>query len=348
MKIAFLVNEIKTEESKYTTIRLAMAATNMGHEAWLICVSDLSYDVDDTIRAKAYRPNGRKYKSSDNYFKDLLSNNKSVCKRILVDDLDVLFLRNDPSAEPSNRSWARNTGIEFGRLAAKKGVIVLNDPTGLSNATNKMYFQQFPKEVRVKTIITRDKDEIKKFSKQYKKFVIKPLSGSGGRNVFLVTPENLKNLNQMIDAVSRDGYIVVQEYLPLASEGDIRLFLLNGMPLKCKDKYAAFRRISSKDDVRSNLHAGGKIKKVIVDNKILKIAEIVRPKLVKDGMFLVGLDIVGDKILEINVFTPGGLGTAQKLEKVDFTQILIRSIEKKVQYMKYYKRRFSNTEMAIL
>jgi glutathione synthase len=80
----------------------------------------------------------------------------------------------------------------------------------------------------------------------------------------------------------------------------------------------------------------------------LRVAEVVRPKLVQDGMFLVGLDIVGDKLMEINVFSPGGLGSAQKFEKVNFTHAVIDALESKVQYMQFYRRSFDNVEMATL
>ncbi|HEX5034726.1 MAG TPA: glutathione synthase, partial [bacterium] len=133
-----------------------------------------------------------------------------------------------------------------------------------------------------------------------------------------------------------------------AAEGDTRLFLMNGEPLKYKGKYAAFRRIRSGEDLRSNIHAGGKLKPASIDSAALRIAEIVRPKLVEDGMFLVGLDIVGDKLMEINVFSPGGLGSAQKFEGVNFTHAVIEALERKVEYMGYYRRNFDNREMAVL
>lgn len=166
--------------------------------------------------------------------------------------------------------------------------------------------------------------------------------------MFIARPEDRPNLNQMIDAVSRDGYVIAQEYLPAATEGDTRLFLMNGSPLMAKGKYAAFRRIRGDEDMRSNIHAGGKLGQAHVDPTMLHLAEMVRPRLVEDGMFLVGLDIVGDKLMEINVFTPGGLGSAQKMENVDFVPPVIAALERKVQYMKFYRRKFSNAEMATL
>ena len=152
----------------------------------------------------------------------------------------------------------------------------------------------------------------------------------------------------MVESVSRDGYVVAQEYLEAAAEGDMRLFMMNGQPLRYKNKYAAFRRLRASEDIRSNIHAGGEKAKAIVDDVALHIAEIVRPKLVEDGMFLVGLDIVGSKLMEINVFSPGGLGSAQQFEGVNFSHAVIESLERKVQYMGYYKRNFNNIDMSTL
>jgi glutathione synthase len=164
----------------------------------------------------------------------------------------------------------------------------------------------------------------------------------------MVQLNDIPNLAQMIRAISRDGYVIAQEYLPFAAEGDTRLFLMNGVPLQSKGRYAAFRRIRTGDDIRSNIHSGGRLRPAEVNDTMQNLAEMVRPRLVEDGMFLVGLDIAGDKIMEINVFSPGGLGSAQMFEKVDFAQAVIASLERKVRYMKYYRRNVNNTEMAIL
>ena len=325
-----------------------MAALSMGHEAWIIGAGDFAFDPDDRVRARARMAPKKKYKSNDVYVEEL-QGDAALVERITVDDLDVLLLRNDPAEDHSRRPWAQMAGIMFGRAALRSGVIVLNDPNGLAKAANKMYFQLFPEEVRPATLITRDRDEIKAFAKrQGGTIVIKPLQGSGGSGVFLVRQDDLGNLNQMIDSIARDGYIMAQEYLTAAAEGDTRLFMMNGQPLRCKGKYAAFRRLRSGDDIRSNIHAGGMKAQAVVTDDMLRIAEIVRPKLVEDGMFLVGLDIVGDKLMEINVFSPGGLGSAQSFEGVNFAQTVIHALEQKVQYMGFYRRNFNNVDMATL
>lgn len=347
MKVGFIVNDIRTEEANFTTTRLAMAAVNRGHEAWLIGTGDLAYDPDDYIRARARTVQKSKYKSTETFLQEL-QGSKGRVDRITVDELDVLMLRNDP-AEDKRRPWAQMAGINFGRAALRRGVIVLNDPNSLAQAMNKMYFQLFPEEVRPHTLITRDRDEIRAFAKEHGgDVVIKPLQGSGGTGVFRVRQDDLGNLNQMIEAVTRDGYVVAQEYLAAAAEGDTRLFMMNGQPMRYKGKYAAFRRQRQGDDIRSNIHAGGVKAKAVIDDQALHIAEIVRPKLVEDGMFFVGLDIVGDKLMEINVFSPGGLGSARQFENVNFAHAVIEALERKVNYMGFYRRNFNNIDMATL
>jgi glutathione synthase len=348
MRIGFIVNAIDTEEGGYTTMRLGQAAVNKGHEPWVMGVGDLVYERDDTIGARARSVPKSNYKTSDSFFQDLKGKNAKI-ETISVDDLDVLMLRNNPADDAINRPWAATVAIEFARLAARRGVVVVNDPNGLAKAGSKLYFQLFPEAVRPATVITRDRDEIKAFVNEMNgTAVLKPLMGSGGASVFLIRPHDVPNLNQMIDAVSRDGYVIAQEYLPAAEEGDMRLFIMNGRPLRVKGKYAAFRRRRSGGDMRSNIHAGGtKAEAEITDND-LHIAEMVRPKLVQDGMFLVGLDIVGDKLMEINVFSPGGLGSAQTFAKINFSRNVIDALVRKVEYMKFYGRNFDNVDMCTL
>jgi glutathione synthase len=347
MKVGFLVNDVLSEEAGFTTTRLGCEAVNQGHEVFVIGVGDLAYDPDESVRARARGVPQKKYGSHESYLKDL-QGPKAVKSRVTVDELDVLMLRNVPSDDYLKRPWAATAAAEFGRVAMRHGVIVVNDPNGLAKASTKMYFQLFPEEVRPRTLITRDRDDIKAFARDEGQCVLKPLQGSGGASVFLIQKSDIPNLNQMIDAVSRDGFVICQEYLTAAEAGDMRLFVMNGRPLQVKGKYAAFRRTRSGGDMRSNIHAGGKLAPAEIDETALNIAEIVRPKLVQDGMFLVGLDIVGDKLMEINVFSPGGLGSAQKFTKINFNKYVINALDRKVNYMRYYGRNFDNVDMCTL
>jgi glutathione synthase len=318
----------------------------LGHQIWYIQAADFAYDTDELVYARALAVPDDSEDDAEIFMTSLQEDPK--VDRIEVDSLDVLFLRNDPT-EDAGRPWAQHIGITFGAVAAERGVLVVNDPSGLSLAMNKLYFQQFPETVRPKTLVSRIADDIKRFVKQQGgAAVLKPLQGSGGQNVFLVKGKSGANLNQMIEAVTRDGYAVVQEYLPDADRGDTRLFLMNGLPLARDGKYAAVFRKRAKDDIRSNMHVGGKATKAKVTDEALRLADIVRPKLVRDGMFLVGLDIVGDKLMEINVFSPGGLHSACELAEVNFAADVIKALERKVEYAKLYDGHLANTVLATL
>lgn len=350
MKLGIVVNDIYTELGDYTTTHLAIAATNLGHEVWYMGVADLAYEPDEKTCGYAHRVQDKKYRAGHSYL-EALTGKSAHTERISLDELDVLLLRNDPAQDVNTRPWARLAGINFARLAMRHGVIVLNDPNGLSQAINKMYLQTFPEEVRPRTLITRNRTEIKNFIVEQNNWaVLKPLAGSGGRNVFQVSPESGANLNQMIDAVATEGYIIVQEYLPEAVKGDTRMFLMNGKPLQCKGHYAAFHRVrqTGDKDFRSNMTAGAGAEKANVTSEMLQLAELVRPKLIQDGMFLVGLDIVGNKLMEVNVFSPGGLFGLEYMEGVPFCQEVIYAIEQKVEYMQQNPQGFNNVEISML
>ncbi len=345
MKLVILVNDILTEKDTNTTIHIAMSATNMGHEVWFTSVEGFIYTPTEELYIKARKVKNINYMSTKKYLKDLQHTNYEE-KEIHIKDVDVLFLRNDPAEDEKTRPWAQYIGIVYGRLAVKYGAIVLNDPDGLSKAINKLYFQTFPENIRPKTLITRDKEKIKKFYEENNRIMIlKPAVGSQGRNIFLVTPEDIANLEQMIDTILEHGYVIAQEYLPQVKEGDIRIFMLNGEILKYEGIYAAFKRVPKEESIKTNIHAGGIFEKAKITKEIVDIANTVSPKLKQDGIFFAGLDILGNKLLEVNVFSPGGIDKVAILEGFDFSPIIIKSIEKKVYYKRLYHDNFTNIEL---
>ena len=348
MRVGMLVNNLARERPGYTTIRLALTASGRGHEVWVMGAGDLAYDPDESIHGRARMAPKAQYKSGAAYLADL-QGKTARCERIVVDDLDVLMLRNNPSDEPPERAWARTAGIDFGRIAMRRGVIVLNDPNALASAQNKTYLQLFPEEVRARTLVSIDREEIKQFIQQLgTRAVLKPLWGSMGARVFVVSPEDRANTNQMIEALVRDGYVMAQEYLEQDREGDTRLFLMNGRPLESRGRRAAFRRFRASENGHSFMHRDQTLVRADLTPQQLRAADIARPKLVQDGMFFVALDFVGDLLIDVNVFSPGGLGSAQQLEKANFCAPVIRALERKVAYMGYYRRNFDNVEMATL
>jgi glutathione synthase len=348
VKIGLFVNDIKLEHPRFTTTLLAREAVRRGHEVHYLEAEGFVYRPDDELKVRTHLP-PRKGELSLAAFLEGLQGPKAPVETLDIAELDVLLLRNDPALDAAERPWAQSVGIIFGQMAALRGVLVLNDPHGLSKAANKLYFQYFPPELRPQTLISRSRREIRKFiMEQGGDVVLKPLQGSGGQSVFLAHPDDEANHNQMIDAVLRDGYVIAQEYLPAAAQGDVRLFLMDGEPLRVKSKYAMIRRVGDGKDLRSNMHVGGKAEKAEMDDRILRIAELVRPKLVEDGMFMVGLDIAGDKLMEVNVFTPGGMYSAQKLQRANFAAAVLASLERKVEWRDRYPGRLENPQLATL
>jgi glutathione synthase len=346
MKIGFVVNSISTEEAWYDTTLLLATAAQRGHDVYLMGVGDLKYMANGHMGASAVKVPGGKPRSLENFLKQVQgSTNERV--EVSTESLDVIFLRNNPCEDVGDRSWAQTAGMIFGQIAMEQGVLVLNDPYSLMTAFNKMYFQHFPEEVRPRTIISRNPDDIKEFYKQEgEKIILKPLQGSGGKDVFLM--DNSTNLNQIVESINRYGYVIAQEYLPAAKDGDVRVIIMNGKILEIKGKAAAMHRKGKEDDIRSNLHAGGTPQKAQVTDTIRKLCNMVAPKLKMDGMFMAGIDIVGDKIMELNLDSPGGIVSMEKLEKEKYASAIIEAIERKIEYQKYYMGKLPNAYLATL
>jgi glutathione synthase len=152
----------------------------------------------------------------------------------------------------------------------------------------------------------------------------------------------------MIDAVLHDGYVLAQEYLPEVEQGDTRLFMLNGQMLQKDGHIAALRRVPQGGDVRTNITVGGRITRPKITDDVLAIAEAFGPGLTGDGMFLVGLDIAGSKVMEVNVFSPGGLYGAGMLAGVDFMPTVIAALEHKLDYKRRHPEAIPNARLATL
>ena len=348
MRIAFFVNSIEGEHPRYTTTALALAALLRGHEICYIAPGDFVLRPDDSLLARTRTPPGKGYKKLETLL-EALQGADARTETLDVREIDVLMLRNDPSEDAAARPWAASAGPMFGRLAVGRGVLVLNDPDGLALAENKLYLQGFPQDVRPASLISKSIEEIRGFiDEQRGGVILKPLQGSGGRNVFKIGSSGDSNLNQIFEAVSGEGYLVAQSYIPAAAAGDVRLFVMNGVPLVHDGKHAAMRRVPARGDLRSNVHASGTPEKVRISEQALAVAELVRPKLVQDGLFLVGLDLVGDKILEINVFTPGGLLSIGDMYRADFVDSVVQAVESKLEIRSSYRDTVSNRALAML
>ena len=158
MKIGFVVNDIATEKPEFTTIRLALTAARRGHETWLMGVGDFTHQPDGTVVAHGASVASKRHRTETGYLKAIQGHDP--LRRVSVDDLDILMMRNDPAEDQVERPWAVTSAILFAQLSAAQGTLVLNDPVSLANAVNKTYFQHFPEAVRPRTVISRDPAEL--------------------------------------------------------------------------------------------------------------------------------------------------------------------------------------------
>ncbi len=327
MRIVFLVNRVETEIDEYATTRLAKAAALMGHEVWYVGVGDVKIgEPDGEIGAHAH-PGIARGDDTLTAFVDRMK--ESSAERIRLDKLDAVFLRNDSIEDLQDRPWASSLGSVFGELLVAHGVTVVNDPTVLERAATKMYLDEFPAEIRPRSLMTRNADDVRNFISSVGRSIIKPLCGAKGRNVFMVHGEDEPNLNQIMEAVLEDGYIYAQGYVDGAEEGDMRIFLLDGELIEVDGHVSAFRRVPEGNDPRANISTGGRMQSGEITEEQRAMVEVMRDKLVQDGMFFVGIDVIGDKVVEINAESPGGLQAIERLYEVDISPVVIDALERR-------------------
>ena len=145
----------------------------------------------------------------------------------------------------------------------------------------------------------------------------------------MIEDEGETNLAQMTEAVLQDGYAIVQEFVDGGEDGDARIFLLEGQILERDGKLAAFRRVPTGDDPRANISAGGRSVPLEIGDVERGIVEAMSGKLVADGMFFVGIDVIGDKVVEINAESPGGMQSVERLYEIDVCPTVIEALERR-------------------
>ncbi|WP_343154752.1 glutathione synthase [Buchnera aphidicola (Pseudoregma panicola)] len=241
-------------------------------------------------------------------------------KTILLSKLDIILMRKDP---PVNMEFIYSTYIL--EKAEQNGAIVVNKPSSLRNFNEKIFSIEFKKFIP-KTLITSKKNTIKKFIKKNKDIIIKPLNGMGGHSIFRVKEKD-KNFSVIVETMTQKEtkYCISQKYIKEILNGDKRIIIINGIPIKW-----CVHRIPKKGENRGNIAAGGKIKLKKINKEDLKISKIVGKFLIKKGIILAGIDIIGNKLTEINITSPTCIREIEDFYKISISKILLNCLEKKV------------------
>jgi glutathione synthase len=325
MRIAFFVNEVATEVDEYTTTRLARAAVQLGHETWYVGVGDVELGDDGHLTAGA---RAAAFENGDTLESFMVRVKERDPERVDMDDLDALFLRNESLEDLQARPWACPLGVVLGQTLKARGVTVVNDPMSLVRATSKLYLEEYPSSIRPRSLVTRDPKAIEQFVAEVGHSVVKPLYGAKGRNVFVIEDAGEVNLAQITEAVLQDGYALAQQFVDGGEDGDARIFLLEGQILERDGTLAAFRRVPDGNDPRANISKGGRAVPLEVGEVERGIVDAMRDKLVADGMYFVGIDVIGDKVVEINAESPGGMQAVERLYDIDVCPTVIEALER--------------------
>ncbi len=306
--MAFVMDPIeKVDIEADTSFALMLEAQRRGHRVFYADPADLGIDGARVMAriqpARLRREAGRHV--------DL-----EPARRVVVDDeLDLVFQRKDP---PVDADYVTVTQI----LSLCRRARVLNRPEGILAANEKLYALHFP-DLIPETCVTREIEELIGFmGKMGGEMIVKPLDGKGGEGIFYVRQDDrnlFSILEQSTDFEAR--WTMAQRYIPAVREGDKRILLVDGEPL------GAVLRVPAEGETRSNLHVGGKPVKAVVDEHDRKIIERIAPRLRRDGLFFVGIDVIGRLLTEVNVTSPTGLQEMNALDGVRYEETFFERVE---------------------
>ncbi|CAN1211781.1 glutathione synthase [Tumidithrix helvetica PCC 7403] len=306
MKLAFIIDPIaKLDPTHDTSVTLMEAACHRGYEVFVTNVESLSviggkaWALLQPVVVHPVELVDGKWVAPHPWYE------LKTGKFQALETMQVVWMRPDP---PVTVNYIYATYILD--YVDPKQTLVVNSPAGIRSANEKVYALQF-QDVVPETIVTSDKEVIRKFVASKTEAILKPLDGKGGEGI-LFAQQGDRNLNSLIEMSTKFGTtpIMVQAYLPAAQEGDKRIILLDGEPI------GAVNRVPRSGEFRGNMAAGGNAVKSKISKKEKEICARLAPKLRQDGLVFVGIDVIGGYLTEVNVTSPTGLREIDRLDGV--------------------------------
>ncbi len=323
MRVLFLVNRATGVMPRQTTAMLIHEATQRGHEVLVAGANELSCDTHGRPFARVRNLRTAAYDSPAVVAEAL---RELPTTFTMLDGCDVIVIRINPAREM--RPQQLMLLLQLLRMCESAGITVLNSPYGLTKASSKLFLLELPASTRPKTLVSQETEIILEFIRDLEgPAIIKPLNGTRGNMVFRIASHDDKNIHQIIGAVLQQDTAMVQEYVPEADEGDTRIVLMEGEILQVNGKIAAIHRKPASNDFRSNLHAGGMPLPGNVTSDMKATLATIKGTLVENGLFLVGADMIGNTIIELNCFSTGGLHDATNFEQAPFVSEILQKIE---------------------
>lgn len=293
---------------KDSSFAMLMAAQSRGYELYYMEMNDL-YMEQGQAKARMQSLSvqnelGNHYQLSDEMERPLA-------------DLDVILMRKDP---PFDTEFIYATYML--ERAEEQGTLIVNKPQSLRDCNEKLFTAWFS-DYTADTLVTRRSDKIREFHDKHGDIIIKPLDGMGGASIFRVKPEG-DNLGVIIETLTNLGtqYTMVQNYLPAIKDGDKRILIIDGEPVPY-----CLARIPQGKETRGNLAAGGRGEARPLTDSDWAIARAIGPELKRRGLIFVGLDVIGDRVTEINVTSPTCIREIEAAFDVDITKMLFDAVE---------------------
>ena len=322
MHIGFMIAPWETlTPTKNSTILIIRECLKRGHKVSIL------YPENLTVRNNVAYGRLMRIEELEKIPENITQFHKKVSfKPILspLHSLDSLMIRKDPPIDP----------VIFNFLdSIKNECVILNDVDGIRKANNKLFTSTFndPSNSYLPiTHVSKDKEFIRKAITEMPgdKVILKPLVGSGGHGVIVLEKNAQSNISSILDfyisGTGNENYVIIQEYIEGAEHGDVRVLMLNGKFL------GAYNRKPPEGDIRANIQIGGTAHKYKMTDSQMAVCRKIGPRLATDGLYFVGVDMIGDKILEVNVLNPGGISNINKLDKVKLHLNVVDFIEEKV------------------
>ena len=291
-----------------TTFALSLEAARRGHRLYHYTPDRLAM-LDGKVFARVEEMTVR----------DEKGNHFSLGEKVRTDlsQMDVVLLRQDP---PFDMNYITTTHL-LERIHPK--TLVVNDPAWVRNSPEKIFVTEFP-DLMPETLITKDVEEVAAFRREYGDIIIKPLYGNGGAGIFHLAEadRNLGSLLEMFSQLFREPFIV-QRYLKDVRKGDKRIILIDGEPV------GAINRVPAETESRSNMHVGGRAEKSELTEREREICARIGPSLKERGFILVGIDVIGDWMTEINVTSPTGIREVKRFGGADIAAAFWDAVEAK-------------------
>ncbi len=307
LKIAVQMDHISTVSiAGDTTFALSLEAQRRGHALYHYTPDRLSL-LDGKVFARLEEMTVRDEKGSHFVLGDPV--------RTDLSEMDVVLLRQDP---PFDMNYITTTHM-LERI--HPATLVINDPAWVRNSPEKIFVTEFA-GLMPETLITKDPREVADFRRRHGDIIIKPLYGNGGAGIFHLRDDdqNLSSLLEMFSQMFREPFIV-QRYLKDVRKGDKRIILIDGEPV------GAINRVPAEHESRSNMHVGGRAEKTELTAREREICEAIGPSLKERGFILVGIDVIGDYMTEINVTSPTGIREVKRFGGADIAALFWDCVE---------------------